>query len=46
MSETSSKEDVIDSSKGSTSSRQRTSDVYQYFTFNELTLRWYCAYCS
>lgn len=44
----SNKEDeIIDSttSKTSSSSKQRYSNVYQYFTFNESTSRWHCDYC-
>ena len=47
----SNKEDeIVDSTtnstrKASSSSKQRHSNVYQYFTFNETTSRWHCDYC-
>jgi hypothetical protein len=40
------KDETVDGTyKESSSSKQRRSDVYQYFTFNESTVRWHCDYC-
>ncbi len=50
-SDLSNKEDEIvystadSTSKASSSSKQRYSVVYQYFTFNETTSHWHCDYC-
>jgi hypothetical protein len=46
-SQTNKEDEIVDStSKASSSSKQRVSNVYQYFTFNESTSRWHCDYCS